>query len=133
MTKIVTKLRSILPQLPYLPKAIKLVWQAAGYWIVIWAVLLIFQGILPAIQIYLVKTAINSFVAVVKTDIHSPNVTSAFTYIAILVILLLFGGAIANFNIWVRSLIAELTQDYVSSSIHRQAISLDLAFFESPK
>jgi ATP-binding cassette, subfamily B, bacterial len=131
MTKIVTKLRSILPQLPYLPKAINLVWQAAGYWIVIWAVLLIFQGILPAIQIYLVKTAINSFVAVVKTDIRS-NVTSAFTYIAILVTLLLFGGAIAYFNIWVRSLIAELTQDYVSSSIHRQAISLDLAFFESP-
>jgi ATP-binding cassette, subfamily B, bacterial len=132
MTKIVTKLRSVLPQLPYLPKAINLVWQAAGYWIVIWAVLLIFQGILPAIQIYLVKTAINSFVAVVKTDIHSPNVTSAFTYIGILVGLILFGGAIAYFNIWVRSLIAELTQDYVSSSIHRQAISLDLAFFESP-
>ncbi|NJL65140.1 MAG: ABC transporter ATP-binding protein [Methylacidiphilales bacterium] len=132
MTKLFTKLRSILPQLPYLPKAIKLVWQAAGYWIVIWVVLLIFQGILPAIQIYLVKTAINSFVAVVKTDIYSPNLTSALTYIAILVGLLLFGGAIANFNIWVRSLIAELTQDYVSSSIHRQAISLDLDFFESP-
>jgi len=46
--------------------------------------------------------------------------------------LLLFGGAITNFNTWVRSLIAELTQDYVSSLIHRQAISLDLAPFESP-
>lgn len=131
MTKIFTKLRSILPQLPYLSKAIKLVWQAAGYWTIIWAVLLIFQGILPAIQIYLVKTAINSFATVVKTDIYSANVTSAFTYIAILVGVLLFGGAIANFNAWVRSLIAELTQDYVSCLIHRQAISLDLAFFES--
>ncbi|MEA5593445.1 ABC transporter ATP-binding protein [Rivularia sp. UHCC 0363] len=132
MTKIVIKLRSILPQLPYLTKAIKLVWQSAGYWIIIWAVLLIFQGILPAIQIYLIKTAINSFVAVVKTDIRSTNLNAALIYIAILVGLLLFAGAIANFSIWVRSQIAELTQDYASSAIHRQAISLDLAFFESP-
>ncbi|MGF1673953.1 MAG: ABC transporter ATP-binding protein [Rivularia sp. (in: cyanobacteria)] len=132
MTKIVIKLRSILPQLPYLPKAIKLVWQAAGYWMIIWVILLVFQGILPAIEIFLVKTAINSFVAVVKTDIRSTNLTAALIYIAILVGLLLFGGAIANFNIWVQSQIAELTQDYASSAIHRQAISLDLAFFESP-
>lgn len=37
------------------------------------------------------------------------------------------------FNIWVRSLQTELTQDYLSSLIHQQAISLDLAFFESPE
>ena len=124
--------RSILPQLTNLPEAIRLVWQAAGYWSVVWAVLLIFQGILPALQIYLVKTAINSFVAVVNNDIPSANLTAAFTDIGILVALILTGSAIASFTTWVRSLQAELTQDYLSSLIHNQAVSLDLAFFESP-
>ncbi|MGB7443770.1 MAG: ABC transporter ATP-binding protein [Coleofasciculaceae cyanobacterium] len=122
-----------LPQLPYLTKAIKLVWLGLGYWLIIWAILLTIQGILPALQIYIVKTAINSIVAVVNTNnLNSHNLNSALTYLAMLVGLMLFAGAIANFNIWVRSLIAELTQDHVSSAIHRQAITLDLAFFESP-
>ena len=137
MTKIFTKLPSILPQLTYLNATIKLVWQAVGFWLIIWVILLIFQGIVPAIQINLVKTAINSFVNVANTskssiDIYSPHLIAAFTQIAILVGLILSTGAIANFQNWVRSQISELTQDYVSSAIHRQAISLDLAFFESP-
>ncbi|HEY9297479.1 MAG TPA: ABC transporter ATP-binding protein, partial [Phormidium sp.] len=37
-----------------------------------------------------------------------------------------------NLNNWVRTVQGELTQDYITSLIHTQAISLDLAFFESP-
>ncbi|MBD0387783.1 MAG: ABC transporter ATP-binding protein [Nostoc sp. C3-bin3] len=137
MTKVLTRLRSILPQLPYLTATIKLVWQAAGFWLIVWVILLIFQGIVPAIEINLVKTAINSFVSVVSansinTSIYSPHLKTAFTQIGVLVGLMLSTGAIASFQYWVRSQISELTQDYVSSVIHRQAISLDLAFFESP-
>lgn len=43
-SKISTKLRSILSQLTYLPQVLTLVWQAAGYWIIIWAILLIIHG-----------------------------------------------------------------------------------------
>lgn len=124
-------LRPFLTQLPYLPKAIGLVWEASGYWTLIWAVLLIFLGILPALEVYLVKAVVDSFVAVSRTEVHSTNLSYALTCTALLVGLLLLGGAVGNFNTWVRTFQAELTQDYMSSLIHRKAISLDLAFFES--
>jgi hypothetical protein len=83
-SKISTKLRSILSQLTYLPQVLTLVWQAAGYWIIIWAILLIIQGVLPALQIYLVKTAINSLVALAGNHVYATNLPSAFVNIALL-------------------------------------------------
>ena len=133
MTKISTKLHSILPQLPYLPKVIKLVWQAASYWVIIWAILLMILGIFPALQVYLVKAAIDSFVVLTGNNIHSTNLSFALTNIVLLVVILLIAGIFGNFHNWIRIYISELTQDYLSSLIHNQAISLDLAFFESPE
>lgn len=104
MTKFLTKLRSLLPQLSYLPKAIKLVWQAAGYWTVVWVFLLFIQGILPAIQVYLVKMAIDSFVAIANNNIAATNLTAGLRDIGFLLALILSGGVIGNFNTWVRSL-----------------------------
>ena len=107
-------------------------WQAAGYWTVVWIALLIVQGILPAVQIYLVKSAIDSFVAVTNNSISADNLTAALRDIGLLVALMLLGGATGSFNTWVRSLQSELAQDHLSLLIHNQAISLDFAFFESP-
>lgn len=132
-SKISTKLRPILAQLTYLPQVLTLVWQAAGYWMIIWAILLIIQGVLPALQIYLVKTAINSLVALAGNHVYATNLPSAFINIALLVGLMLLEGALANFYNWVRALQTELTQDYLTSLIHDKAISLDLGFFESPE
>ncbi len=98
--KISTKLRSILSQLTYLPQVLTLVWQAAGYWIIIWAILLIIQGVLPALQIYLVKTAINSLVALAGNHVYATNLPSAFVNIALLVGLVLIEGAIDHEEHW---------------------------------
>ncbi|WP_143874239.1 hypothetical protein [Nostoc sp. 'Peltigera malacea cyanobiont' DB3992] len=67
MIKFASKLRKLLPQLAYIPQTLKLVWTAAGYWTVTWAVLVVLLGILPVAQVYLFKTAIDSFVAVLGT------------------------------------------------------------------
>ncbi|MEH2424169.1 MAG: ABC transporter ATP-binding protein [Nostoc sp.] len=131
LIKFASKLRKLLPQLAYIPQTLKLVWTAAGYWTVTWTVLLILLGVLPVAQVYLFKTAIDSFVAVLGAGIHSTNLWASLTIIALLVALLLLMGILGNLNNWVRTIQAELIEDYISSLIHEKAISLDLAFFES--
>ncbi|WP_334828866.1 ABC transporter ATP-binding protein [Nostoc sp.] len=131
LIKFASKLRKLLPQLAYIPQTLKLVWTAAGYWTVTWAVLVVLLGILPVAQVYLFKTAIDSFVAVLGTGIHSTHFWASLTIIALLVAVLLLMGILGNLNNWVRTIQGELTEDYITSLIHEKAISLDLAFFDS--
>ena len=42
-----TRGRALLEQLPYLPRAFSMVWEATGYWTLTWAILLLVQGVLP--------------------------------------------------------------------------------------
>ena len=58
-----SKLERVLAQLPYLPRALALVWASARGWTIAWAVLLLLQGILPAAAVYLTRALVDSIVA----------------------------------------------------------------------
>ena len=49
----------LLAQLPYLPRALALVWSAARYWTVAWGVLLVVQGLLPVATVYLTRQVVD--------------------------------------------------------------------------
>ena len=68
------KLRKALAQLPYLPRALKLVWEVARPWTIAWIVLLIVQGLLPAATVYLTKLVVDGVVAAVQNGGSWPNV-----------------------------------------------------------
>src|SRR5215213_7967191 len=117
-----SKLRKALAQLPYLPRALKLVWAVARPWTTAWIVLLIVQGLLPAAIVYLTKLVVDG---VVIADVR-----------LVLTRLLLLGGflllmeVVRNAINWVRTVQAELLQDHITSLIHEQSVSADLAFYE---
>lgn len=56
------RLHSLHSQLPYLPRAIALVWQAARPWRLAWLVLLLLQGLLPVATVYLTRLVVDSLV-----------------------------------------------------------------------
>ncbi len=118
------KLRKALAQLPNLPRALGLVWSVARRWTIAWVVLLIVQGLLPVATVYLIKQIVDALVAV-KRD---PG--------ALLMLVLLFGGALLLMDVvrsainWVRTVQAELLQDHITSLIHEQSVTVDLAFYE---
>ena len=117
-----TKLRKALAQLPYLPRALKLVWEAARPWTVAWIVLLIVQGLLPAAIVYLTKLVVDGVVA--KEVRH------------VLVLLAILGGILLVMEVirvclnWVRGVQAELLQDHITFLIHEKSVTADLAFYE---
>ena len=117
-----TKLRNALAQLPYLPRALKLVWEVARPWTIAWVVLLIVQGVLPASIVYLTKLVVDGVVAAEVRHV--------------LVLLVILGGILLLMEVvrvginWVRAVQAELLQDHITSLIHEKSVTADLAFYE---
>ena len=124
------KLRKALAQLPYLPRALKLVWEVARPWTIAWVVLLIVQGLLPAAIVYLTKLVVDGVVFAARNGSSWPVVRP------VLVLLLLLGGILLLMELvrgginWVRTVQAELLQDHITSLIHEKSVTADLAFYE---
>src|SRR5215207_11730729 len=69
-----TKLRNALAQLPYLARALKLVWDVARPWTIAWIILLLVQGLLPAAVVYLTKLVVDGVVVSARTGGPWPEV-----------------------------------------------------------
>jgi ATP-binding cassette, subfamily B, bacterial len=126
------RLRRAAAQLPYLPRTLALVWDAAGRWTAAWAAVLLIQGLLPVATVYLTRSVVNRLVAVFRTHGDPAALAAAATpAIAIAAVLLateLLRGA-AN---WIRTAQADLVQDHITALIHRKSAAADLAFYEWP-
>lgn len=125
------KLSNAFSQLPYLPRAFSLVWQAARIWTAWWLLLLVVQGLLPAAVVLLLRALVDELVVIIGS-------AGAWEEVWPLAVLAVFMGAVLllqellrGVSSWVRSAQALLVQDYISSLVHRQSIALDLSFYDS--
>ncbi|HSE19586.1 MAG TPA: ABC transporter ATP-binding protein [Pyrinomonadaceae bacterium] len=120
-----SKLRKALAQLPYLPRALKLVWEVARPWTTVWIVLLIVQGLLPAAMVYLTKFVVDGLIKSLRED-------SSFPMFPLLLLggVLLLMEVVRNVINKVRAVQAELLQDHITSLIHEKSVTVDLAFYE---
>ena len=56
-----------LNQLRYVPRALRLVWGAASGWALASTVLLVIQGLLPVLTVYLTRELVNALVVVIDS------------------------------------------------------------------
>lgn len=126
------KLRKALAQLPYLLRALGLVWQVARGWTIAWFVLLAIQGLLPAATVYLTKLVVDGVVGALKNGGSWPDVR------AVLLLLVALAGVMLLMEVargaigWTRMVQAELLQDHITGLIHEKSAAADLAFYEFP-
>jgi ATP-binding cassette subfamily B protein len=125
------KLKSGFSQLPYLVKAFDLVWQAAKKWTVIWAILLIIQGLLPVATVYLTRQIVDSLVAALNVGVSQEKVIPILVLVALMGGVLLLTQVLGSFLSWVRVVQSELVKDYISYLIHKKSLEVDFAFYES--
>jgi ATP-binding cassette, subfamily B, bacterial len=125
-----TKLRKALAQLPYLPRALALVWQVARPWTIAWIVLLVVQGLLPAAVVYLTKLVVDGVVFALRNGSAWPNVRYVLIRLLLLGGVLLLMEVVRNAINWVRTVQAELLQDHITALIHAKSVAVDLAFYE---
>jgi ATP-binding cassette, subfamily B, bacterial len=131
----VSKLRTGLSSLRYLPRALTLTWQAARGWTVVWLLLLLLQGILPAATVQLTRAVVDALVAARRAGVVEGF--AAFEPLLWLIViyaaLILLGEGLRSATSWVRTAQGERVRDYIKDAIHAQAAAADLAFFERPE
>jgi ATP-binding cassette subfamily B protein len=118
-------------QLRYVPRALRLVWDAASGWTFASTVLLLVQGLLPVATVYLTREVVNALVEVLDAGSdanYAPVLWIAGAFAFVLLLTEVLGSA----QLYVRTILAERTQEYMNDRIHEKAISLDLEFYESP-
>src|ERR1043165_2956450 len=125
-----SKLRKALAQLPNLPRALALVWQAARPWTIPWVLLLIVQGLLPVALVYLTKIFVDALILALRSGGDWLGMR------AVLIIVLILGGVLLLMEVvrhsinWVSNVQAELLQDHITALIHEKSVTADLAFYE---
>jgi ATP-binding cassette subfamily B protein len=125
-----SKLRKALAQLPNLPRALALVWHVARPWTIVWVLLLIVQGLLPAAIVFLTKLFVDDLVRAMRSDFSWPEMQHAMMLALLVGGVLLLMEVVRNTINWVRTVQAELLQDHITSLIHEKSVAVDLAFYE---
>ena len=119
-------------QLPYLPKALKLVWNAAPGWTAAWAVLLIVQGVLPVASVYLTRALVNSIVLLIDSGAGWEAVRLPLFFVLLMALVLLTQTLLTSLSTWIRTARSELVSDDLSDRIQVQALALDMTYYETP-
>ena len=124
------KFRKALAQLPFLPRALGLVWQVARPWTVAWIALLVLQGLLPVCVVYLIRPLVNALVIAIQAGGRWPAALPVMFLLGLLAAsMLLMELTRAGIN-WVRAVQAELLRDHLTALIHEKSVTVDLAFYE---
>ena len=126
------KLRKAAAQFAQLPRALKLVWNAAPAWTAAWGTLLLVRGLLPVATVYLIRNLVNELVVAfgARGDLRAlrPAIVSA----ALMALVLLLTELLKSVSNWVRTAQSGLVQDHITALVHRQSLAADLAFYDSP-
>jgi len=119
-------LRQIQRSIRLLPagrRALSLVWQAARGWTLLWALLLVGQGLLPAALALLLRSLVNRMT-------HGLIWQAALAPALGMAALWLLGLLLTNALVCVRTVQAEKVQALIDRLLHEQALRLDLSFFD---
>lgn len=131
LKKLSTAIVTLRAQLPYLPRALSLVRQAAGWLTILWILLLLLQGLLPVASVYLTKTLVNGVAAMIGAG--GWTAMRPLLPAAVAMVLVLIGIEFCqSIGKWLRTAQSELVQDHVHELIHKQAMHLDLSFYDNP-
>ena len=124
--------RRIGEQLPYLWRAIGILWDAARGWTIAWLALLILQGTLPVAVVYLSRLLVDSLVQVMGAGADWARLQPVLVQVGLLAGVLLLQQALRSAASFIRTAQAELVRDYMTGLIHQKSMEVDLAFYDSP-
>ena len=130
---LIGKLHKALAQVPYLPRALGLVWSAARCWTLAWGALLVVQGLLPVATVYLTRQLVDSLARAVSSGGDAQSLRATLLPLLLMIGVMLVARVLGSVSGWVRTAQAELVRDRVAELIQNKCLELDLAFYESPE
>jgi ATP-binding cassette subfamily B protein len=123
------KIRRILE----IKRALNFVWQSAKGWTIANGVLLVVQGVLPLLPLYLMKLMVDA----VTAGLMAPGKSMAFRPVAFLIALM---AAVTLLGALIRSLAGVVSEaqalavtDHMNDVLHSKSIEVDLEYYESAR
>ena len=127
-----SKIQDLGIRLSYLPRTLQLIWTAAPALTASWAGVLVLQGLLPVISVYLIKLVVDGLVKVVNSPGNWQLMVPVITLIVFTVVVMLLSDLLDSLGELIRTAQSELTFDHITALLHQQALALDISFYESP-
>lgn len=123
--------KSQMKQARYIPRALHLVWTAAAGWVTASTVLLVIQGLLPVVTVYLTRTMVNALVAVIDSKGDPAAIQSALITMLLMGAVFVTRQMLSSIQTYVSTMLTDRTQDQMYSLIHDKTTAVDMQFFES--
>lgn len=131
MVTLADQVRRAIRQLPLVPRGLALVRRAAPRLTVAWGLLLIVQGILPALVVLLTRPLVDGLAAALGGQASA--VRSTVMLAAAMAVLMALGEVLRSVAGYVRAAQAEAVRDHVSALMQVQSMSVDMAFYDQPE
>lgn len=125
-----TSVTEAIRQTLQIDRAIRLVWTAAPGWMILNSLIVIIQGVLPLIALYLMREIVDTVTAGVQAEVKAP----VYSELAGWLILAAGTGLLIAFLRSIGELASQaqsyLVTDHVSDLLHAQSIKVDLEYYE---
>jgi len=120
-------------RIDYLRRALKIAWTAAQGWVLAWAVILIIQGVVPGVTVYLTKLLVDAVAGIVDGGFSMERLDPVLLPAGLMGAALLLMESTKGLKQWIQTAQAEHIRDHVRGLIHAKAMEVDLGFYETPQ
>lgn len=114
-------------------RTFRIIWSASKFYTVLWSLLLVIQGILPGLLVYLTKLVVDSLVAAINSQGDWELIRPAVVLIGATALVMVLSEIIQFLLELVRTVQSDIIQDHVKSLVHHKSSAVDLAQYESPE
>lgn len=114
----------------YIPRTIRLVYDASHIYFVVWLVLLIVQGALPALIVFLTAPLVDGISHIVKSGGNEQVLYDTLPLFLAMGFAMIAKDVVSSVLGWVRSVQSEYVRDAIHERIHAKAILLPLKYYE---
>lgn len=123
--------REVVHKLGFVRLTLRLIWEAASRWTVLWAVLLLVQGTIPAGIVYVTKWLVDGVAAAVGGGVSWETASLVVVPGLVMAGLMLSQRILGSLSEWVSTAQAELVGDHLKGLIHEKAASVSYGYYES--
>jgi len=118
-------------RLHYLWRTRHLIWEACRWWTLLWTTLLIFNGVVPIVLVWITRVMVDALVVFVETA--GANFSDVVMNLVVFVLLSVLRVFASNIIEWINIVQSENLQDYVAGRLHAHVNQLGVDFFDHPR
>ncbi|MCL4503937.1 MAG: ABC transporter ATP-binding protein/permease [Deltaproteobacteria bacterium] len=117
----------------HLERALRLVWQSAPGWTIANFGLILIQGLLPLVSLYLMKLIVDAVTGGLAAQGKPEALQRVLLLVVIAAAAALFAAACRSLAEMVKEAQTQVITDHVADVIHGKSVAVDLEYYEDPR